>query len=347
MAINKNNRIMKVEGYQLVMLDTCTVSGLFSENPQRKTKILLQSIANIFELDTKPVISELTLIELIEGCYTHDDFKKLFENLKDCEFVFRSIFESDVCFLIQDRYLNYDTDEKLTNLKFELVQERNKSLFAYFYEFLHLYLQIVQCFLSFKNQNNFEFINTLRDIISLFHADNKELNKIINKYLNEFESGKNYNSKNLLIEFIKDASKLTSIDEKIIKNVVTFLENANLEKTIMDILRKTKFNASNFGVFKSQFVGPAFILLRNLLNQSLKTVDEIRDCLIFSILRKCFFSQSFQINELTDICNIDASLDKKNEITYYTDDADWNSFLKLEDKIKDQLVVKKIEWTDK
>ena len=262
MAINKNNGIMKVEGYHLVMLDTCTVSGLFSENPQRKTKTLLQSIANIFELDTKPVISELTLIELIEGCYTHDDFKKLFENLKDCEFVFRSVFESDVCSLIQDKYLNYDTDEKLSNLKSELVLERNKSLFAYFYEFLHLYLQIVDCLLSFKNQENFEFINTFNNIISLFHTENKELYKIINKYLIEFESGKNYNSKNLLIGFIKDASKLTSIDEKIISNVLNFLENSNLEKTIMDTLRRTKFNASNFGVFKSHYVGPAFILLR-------------------------------------------------------------------------------------
>jgi len=321
-----------IKGFRFCLLDTDVLLKLFKPSVERKRKSqgLQRFFQEFFTQDYKPMITDMSFVELVSGCSNLNDFKKAVKDIKDCEIIITG-FSKELRDYIQPQI----QDEAIDSIDFDSFKDtvldlREKEMASYFEKILIRYTGVFFACLNYSKDERFhglfnEYVNFLKDNEGL-------VNSIIDEtYKKAYRKEISYN--NLLIEImaymvaLMISKKDTAVDFESLYSEINQLNFQQLmEKYIVDnkIVLLDFFNSKkdrlftllkHFRVFKDQ-------------NNLYGTV--IFDAFTYSMLNSGFCGGKFVINDLVDIYNLSFIANNDNEFSYFTDDKRWNNFILME-----------------
>lgn len=316
----------------IVLIDTNCLINLVHKNC---TKIDLDAIKKIFDNDIKPCITDLSFCELIVGCSNLNEFRNLYNDLSDMEFMNFVVNEPLLNLFKEYNYFSVDSEFHFLEFKSKSIKLMRKIIFPLFMRIFSFYL--ATC-IEVLRKNDGEYFETAYRLFSDIYNDevlSKEFSSLIYECYDDVLND-NYQVKSLItdlccciltellfkynpIKFQKDV-----VENKIIK----ILKPNNLKKILNDI----KIDVNKSDEYNDIRLYNKFI--RKQINNTYEfTFLDDGICFITSKLILC--NANFSINDLIDLYNIYCSTTQDINVHYFTNDCKkWNGFIKIEKELR-------------
>ncbi len=324
-----------------VLVDTCTYSNLINGVWKKKE---YETFKNILKLDKKPMISDLSFIELMAGCKNIDEYQSFLEKFYNCEFSIISELPEFINLLSNTDFTNMSNSTFL-EIKSNFLQIKNDFLKKIFLvivkKFCILYFKIMEVtdqnywkgiVVIFNKYLDDDFIND--EIIKIYELILKRKEKVSKNILFDIA---NYIA-DLFLQGINKGYKENDIYDYVDKNNVW----NNLRKRTTNFIEKVKLIDKKINVFKIKDHNHQVFLMKYLKNNKHDNYlkDEmINDSVNYAVVMSGFCTGKFAMNDLVDLYNVSLIGSNKN-IKYFTNEKKWNNFLEVERNINDRLISK-------
>jgi len=286
--------------------------------------------------DNKPVISDLTFVELVCGCRNLSEFVKLINDMETKYILFSH--QKNIKKITENSYSkNIKNESDLKKYKERLLQKRDDTIKPFFMNMIFSYLKLLCFILGVVNP---PFWSRLPPLIKKIEIeDKKNLNLDYDHYYKECEQVKNKNVNIFYIATIEAISTLLKKDDKslndeLIKKEINMLKlPENLSKITSEFIKEFKRRPSGSEKAKQMKSLNNEIFLMKILNNRISFSSKEEE-LNFKAMNLCviksgFCSGKFHFNDLVDLYNFSICGNEENKFFYFTDDKKWINIRKI------------------
>ena len=328
---------MDIKNEEFVLLDTCSYSNLMNgkwSKTEQKACLKLLSGGN------KPVISDLTFVELVCGSRNLSEFNKLINDMKNGFILFGH--QKNLKNITEYSYSkNIKNNNDLQEYKKRLLIERNKIIKPIFCLMAFSYLRLFCIVLSLVSDL---FRGKLIQMTNGICASGEPafvtlLDEIFDGYINkEFESENLFYelAVNMMTIYLKNNDK-SFTDENIKKEIDKLKLPKNLTKLTSKFVKIFKASSSNSKSVKNmktlnnielllEFMGNQRRSIANKEQKGNKESELEMIAIDFCVINSGFCSGKFDFNDLVDIYNFAIIGNDENHFYYYTNEKKWQRF---------------------
>ncbi len=322
---------LEKETDDIVILDTNIVINL----EQRKcSQIDLSALTNIFNIDVKPFITDLSFCELIIGSRNLSDFQFHYNELNQMEFMICGSSERLGNFLSTFNYDNLNSDEQFDLFKQKIIELKNNALFPIFSNLFHLYVKT--CIMVFHEIDAFYWYDAFLVFNYIFSYQNKELDDVLFQCYETFVDDKEESKKlvkNLFYELITNLLikyKPNKYFEEDIKQRLTIA----LKQSNFSILFK-KWRGKN-NLYDKYWLNKVYIMKTREMIDSNDVSPILTDGTCFILSKIIFDNANYNAHDLVDLFNISFASNNHINVHYYTNDfkKKWSGFVEIEKSLR-------------
>lgn len=316
----------------IVLIDTNCLINLVHKNC---TKIDLDAIKKIFDNGIKPCITDLSFCELIVGCNNLNEFRNLYNDLSDMEFMNFVVNEPLLNLFKEYNYFSVDSEFQFLEFKSKSIKLMRKIIFPLFMRLFNFYLSTCIEVLRRNDGEYFEDAYRLFFVIYNDEVHSQEFNRLIYEHYENILND-NHQAKSLikdlccfvLNELLSKYNPIKFQKDVVENKIKKILKPTNFKKIFIDI----KIDVNKSDEYNDIRLYNKFI--RKQINNTYEfTFLDDGICFITSKLILC--NVNFSINDLIDLYNIYCSTTQDINVHYFTNDCKrWKGFIEIEKELR-------------
>ncbi|MDY4787886.1 MAG: hypothetical protein SO253_01045 [Bacilli bacterium] len=321
-----------------ILLDTCVVSNIIDE----KTELTENSravISILLNIDSCPCISDLTFIELIEGCRNYTEFISITKKLALYDIMIYGHSEKINNYIKKVRDFGISSDV-FSEFKKLLVIEKNKQLEYYFHNISKKYCVL---FYSVMMANNGNYWFRILETYLNMTKDNILENIHISIYYDLISSKHKIDDYLMITALCIGDFILHQIDEEYNSgDIFDFIDNYKIHKRLSKYTKQFIFKSKKYKSLYLNNNKDMCIPLIDFLNQKpfdyQLEVQLLNDYMNFLVINSGFNKGKFELNDLVDIYNC-SLICGKYCLKYYTNDKRWLEIINLEKEYNNKIAL--------
>jgi len=334
-----------------IMYDTCVFSFIMDgrlkrQNDKNDNSYIdaKQAISDLLMTDMCPLISDLTLVEIIIGCENIERLNKYKTDMNDCKFFIISSNENVENIITKIRKNDLSVEE-FEDIKLELLEYKIDMLRDSFSSVLQKY-----CFLFYLTLffNHKKWRALYLAFIRFINDNKKSWVEITGDYFRELI--KTDKEKDMLfpfaVDFIYCLNIIYNLQYK--KDDISVLStslNSNRflklsKKTFENFMKEYPASEENESINKTKCFMSGINKQLGSLNIDSNAINIIKnDAENYVIGLEIFEGKLFELNDLVDFYNISFLNNIKKNVKYHTSDKKWKIFFDYEKQINKEFQI--------